>query len=73
MIKTILLTIVLIILSGCASKNVVYEKVYIPTKCDIEMPTKPDLTNETFIPNKIKNMLIYTESLESALRFCIKL
>lgn len=58
------------ILSGCAS-NVVYERVNIPTKCDIDMPSRPDFTNQTFIPTMLKDLLIYTEALESALKFCI--
>jgi len=59
-------------LKGCAHSNIAYEKVNIPIRCDIEMPIKPDLEGETFLPNKIKNLLIYAEALEYALNFCIK-
>lgn len=56
-------------IQGCAYKTQ-YERVNVPVKCDIDKPIKPNL-DSNFLPENIKNLLIYTESLESALNHCV--
>ncbi|AFI05670.1 hypothetical protein [Helicobacter cetorum] len=69
MFKTTFLALaILFILSGCYR---VYKPIYIPTKCEIEMPTRPTLSS-TEISENMKALLIYTETLEKDLQFCIK-
>lgn len=57
---------------SCA--NVVYRDVYVPTKCEIEMPSKPKY-NEPQTLNDFNELLAselkYSEILESSLNFCI--
>lgn len=66
--KLVLIFICLLFV-GCAS-NVVYRPTYIPTKCQIDLPKKPQkLGNEV---KDIQNILIYTELLEFNLKFCIE-
>ena len=57
-------------LVACSSKKVVYKDVYIPTKCDIEMPKKPTFNGD--ILHDIKEALKHSEMLEKSLNFCIK-
>ncbi|WP_104747752.1 hypothetical protein [Helicobacter cetorum] len=69
MSKTAFLSLLtLFALSGCYR---VYKPVYIPTKCEIEMPTRPALSS-TEISENMKALLVYTETLEKDLQFCIK-
>ncbi|WP_104760556.1 hypothetical protein [Helicobacter cetorum] len=69
MFKTTLLSLTtLLALSGCYR---VYKPVYIPTKCEIEMPKRPELTH-TEIDKNLEALLVYTETLEKDLQFCIK-
>lgn len=61
---------IVIILSACAPR-VEYKQVLIPTKCEIQMPTRPTFS-DSFAPYNIRDLLIYTQELESALKFCTK-
>ena len=70
----VILSIFIIILHifyayGCSQK-VVYKEVKIPIKCDITMPEKPKLTQDNFLED-LSKVLIYTETLEKDLLFCI--
>lgn len=56
-------------LAGCA-KRVVYKDVYVPTKCDLELPQKPRLSGD-LIMDMVKAME-HSEILEKDLTFCIK-
>lgn len=69
-----LLSIFIIILHifyayGCSQK-VIYKEVKVPIKCDITMPQKPKLTQDNFLED-LSKVLIYTETLEKDLLFCI--
>ncbi|AFI03323.1 hypothetical protein [Helicobacter cetorum] len=69
MLKTTFLSLTaLLALSGCYR---VYKPVYIPTKCEIEMPKRPELAH-TEIDKNLEALLVYTETLEKDLEFCIK-
>ena len=56
-------------LLGCTPR-IVYQKVYIPTKCNIVKPERPPKSLH-FI-DYLKELLIYTERLEKDLEFCTK-
>ena len=59
-----------ILFAGCASKTEYVDRpveVKIPVKCEIEMPTKPVVTIN---PDGLRNVLIYTETLECTLLRC---
>lgn len=68
-ISSIFIIILHIFLYGCSQK-VIYKEVKIPIKCDITMPQKPQLTKENFLED-LSKVLIYTETLEKDLKFCI--
>lgn len=55
-------------LSACASVSYPKE-VLIPTKCDIPARARPIFDNSAIV-DSVKNLLIYTETLESDLAFC---
>ncbi|RDU51259.1 hypothetical protein CQA49_09805 [Helicobacter sp. MIT 00-7814] len=55
-------------ISGCFTR-IVKEPVYIPTKCEISMPLRPNFHSNT--AQNVKDLLIYTQELENDLRFCI--
>ena len=53
--------------------KVVYKDVYIPTKCNIEMPKKPRFYEPKNLNEYIlllKDTLEYSEKLEKSLQFC---
>ena len=54
---------------GCA-KKVVYKDVYVPIKCNVEMPLKPVLSGNLI--NDFASALKHSEMLEKDLNFCIK-
>lgn len=62
--------VLVLMLHGCAKKQVVYKDVYVPVKCNIEIPKRPTLTGE--LVNDYKNALQHSELLESDLIFCVK-
>ncbi len=58
-----------VIFSACA-KKIIYREVKVPTKCDIELPTRPSAHLEAL--EYLRALLIYTETLENDLKFCTK-
>ncbi|CRF43302.1 hypothetical protein HAL013_15320 [Helicobacter ailurogastricus] len=55
-------------LSACAPR-VVYQKVYIPTKCQITPTKRP--SKDLGVLEYLQELLIYTEQLELDLQHCI--
>ncbi|MGL2752245.1 hypothetical protein ACQJ8G_05380 [Helicobacter pylori] len=55
--------------NACA-KKVIYREVKVPIKCNIEIPTRPSEHLEAL--EYLKELLIYTETLENDLKFCTK-
>ena len=68
-ILSIFIIIIHIVMIGCSQK-VVYKEIKIPIQCDITMPQKPKLTQDNFLED-LSKVLIYTETLEKDLKFCI--
>ena len=66
---SIFIIIIHIVMIGCSQK-VVYKEVKVPITCDIDMPEKPKLTQDNFLED-LSKVLIYTETLEKDLLFCI--
>lgn len=69
----ILILIFFLAFCGCASKPIVKvqtKEVYIPIKCNVEKPLRPN-KKESLVEN-VKSMAIYTEKLENALNACVK-
>ncbi len=64
------LTLTLTLLLTACTPRVIYQKVYIPTKCNIIKPERPPKSLH-FI-DYLKELLIYTERLEKDLEFCTK-
>lgn len=54
------------VLAGCATKE--YVEIAVPIRCDIETPSRPNQGENSY--NTIKEILIYTELLEKALKVC---
>lgn len=67
----VILFISALFVSGCANKYATKEAVYIPVKCDIQMPARPYPKDGQTTQQKIGEILIYTEELESGLNFCV--
>lgn len=66
--KTTLICILLsIFLVGCATKTEI-KYVYVPTKCEVDMPPRP--TTSKYDAFYLKEVLIYTEKLENIIEFC---
>ncbi|PAF44168.1 hypothetical protein [Helicobacter sp. 11S02629-2] len=61
-------TLLALVISGCAVQTI-KEPVYIPTKCEVKKPVKPNLSNN-FLQD-LRATFIYSEKLEHALDFCI--
>ncbi len=55
--------------SACA-KKIIYRDVKVPVKCNIEMPSRPSEHLEAL--EYLRELLIYTETLENDLKFCTK-
>ncbi|WQV84987.1 hypothetical protein KVK67_00955 [Helicobacter pylori] len=68
--KLLFLAFVLTMSFNACAKKVVYREVKVPIKCDIEMPTRPSAHLEAL--DYLKELLIYTETLENDLKFCSK-
>ncbi|WP_163531771.1 hypothetical protein [Helicobacter suis] len=58
-----------LLLTACTPR-VIYQKVYIPTKCNIIKPERPPAHLDYL--SYLKELLIYTERLEKDLEFCTK-
>ena len=68
--KWILMVLVVVVMSGCATKVEYVDRpveVKVPVKCELEMPKKPDVTIDV---DGLREVLKYTEVLECALRQC---
>nr|WP_163555449.1 hypothetical protein [Helicobacter suis] len=63
------MTTLTLLLTACTPR-VVYQKVYIPTKCNIIKPERSP-THLDYL-SYLKELLIYTERLEKDLEFCTK-
>lgn len=62
--------IIVFFVIGCSEK-VVYKEVKTPIKCDIAITKRPALSlNENFLQD-LANLLIYVETLERDLNFCV--
>lgn len=68
--KNIILVIIAAFVLGGCSRYAQKEAVYIPAKCDIQMPAKPYPRDNQSTAQRVGEILIYTEQLESGLKFC---
>lgn len=72
-----LLVLISLFFISCSTTITIPEKVYIPIKCEIELPKEPtnnakdELDYEGILLNA-KDIKTYTEVLEYDLKFCIK-
>ncbi len=70
LISVVIFVVALVIFSGCTPKTITqYEQVYIPIKCDVNIPQKPNDTKD-----EVKNNLLiinYVKQLEQALKRCM--
>lgn len=57
-----------LLLISCTNR-VVYKEVLVPTKCDIDMPSRPILSGD-LVKDYVKAMQ-HSEVLENGLKFCI--
>ena len=62
---------------GCSSNIEVPKTVYIPVKCSITAPERPTSVARSDkdyvgLMQDVQNILVYTETLETKLRFCIE-
>lgn len=57
-----------LVLNACAPR-IVYQKVYIPTKCQITPTKRP--SKDLGVLEYLQELLIYTEQLELDLQHCI--
>ena len=53
---------------GCAQR-VIYKDVYIPTKCDIDLPKNPVFSGDLL--SDLAKALEHSELLERDLKFCV--
>lgn len=60
-----------VFLSACGQPQIVTREVFIPQKCDIDMPVKPNYTKGDFAKN-LENYVRYSKKLENALNACIQ-
>ena len=68
--KYVLACIAILLFWGCAGKTEYVDRpveVKIPIMCEIPMPAQPDVTIDL---NGLRNVLMYTETLECALHKC---
>ena len=66
-----ILLVVMAMFAGCSTKQVEYVQVpvevKVPVMCQVDMPKKPVVTLN---PAGLRELAIYTETLECALRSC---
>ena len=67
--RVFMLTIALILLTGCAEVTK-REAVYIPTKCKTKPLPKPYPSKESSVSEEVAEIFKYTEMLEKDLEFC---
>ncbi|AQW81362.1 hypothetical protein [Campylobacter pinnipediorum] len=69
----IFVVVFLIILAGCADKQVIvkteYKDVYVPVKCKVELPNKPAFDEKN--PQTAKELSKYYKQIEILLKECI--
>lgn len=66
----ILIIFTMLIMIGCSTKEVVItQEVYIPIKCDVEIPKKP---NQTSYVNSVIDIIEYAEKLEEVVNVCVR-
>lgn len=65
--KIIVGVFIVVILVGCATKK---ELVYIPTKCEVDVPKAPKYTKGKSEDKAVVEILKYTEQLEKIVKFC---
>ncbi|WQT06250.1 hypothetical protein E5D84_01000 [Helicobacter pylori] len=68
--KLLFLAVVVSVSFSACAKKVIYREVKVPIKCDIEMPSRPSEHLEAL--DYLRELLIYTETLENDLKFCTK-
>ncbi|WP_232209591.1 MULTISPECIES: hypothetical protein [Campylobacter] len=64
-----------VIMAGCANKpeiitRTLYQDVYIPMKCDVKLPEKPEYDKND--PDSAKKLAIYYKQVEKLLKGCIR-
>ncbi|GAA7396638.1 hypothetical protein ID0642_14850 [Helicobacter pylori] len=69
--KLLFLAFVISVSFSACAKRVIYQKVKVPIKCNIEIPTRPSEHLEAL--EYLRALLIYTETLENDLKFCTNL
>lgn len=70
-LRNIIFCFFILILFNACSQKVMYKEVKIPIKCDIAITKRPALSlNENFLQD-LANLLIYVETLERDLNFCV--
>ena len=67
--RVFMLTIALILLTGCVTTTK-REAVYIPTKCKTNPIPKPTPSKESSVSEEVVEIFKYTEMLERDLEFC---
>lgn len=69
--KALFTAVCLIFFSGCTAVEYypVYKQVSVPVICSVDIPKRPEYTSNLMQDNL--NILMYTESLEAALKSCI--
>lgn len=68
------ISLAMLLCMGCAEPRVVYQKVNVPVKCDIDKPKKPMYNDPKTLGdfNVLLSMVLsYSERLEAALDFCL--
>lgn len=70
MIKKFMIIMTIMFLTGCSTKtHTEYQPVYIPMKCNINIPEAPEYDEDVIITNI--NILNYAEKLKVALDICV--
>lgn len=66
--KIILFILIILFFNACATK-IEYRDVYIPQRCDVEIPKLNSANN---VNDRARESVIYTKKLEKALTCCVK-
>lgn len=66
---TFSLVFLTIFLSACSQPTVVFKEVKVPVKCDVPSRHRPVMNNKDSV-TYLREVLIYTEGIESDLKFC---
>lgn len=69
--KIVFFTGLIIGLSSCAANpNIVYKEVKVPVSCQVEIPERPAMTDDT-VKNTIE-LITFTKDLEELLKVCVE-